>query len=176
MTEHATNYGGAGLRTDVAAFYDRSVREVYRYFHRATAGDRRLTEDLTQETFTACVRAAREGVADATTMPWLMGVARHKLIDHYRRHTREQRKLSLVWSARSDEGTTNAFDVTDVEALTALASLSDQHRLVLVLRYVDDLSVSEVAEATERSVRATESLIVRARHALEQIVKEANDV
>ncbi len=176
MTEHATNHDRADLRTDVAAFYDRSVREVYRYFHRATAGDRRLTEDLTQETFMACVRAAREGVTDATTMPWLMGVARHKLIDHYRRRTREERKLSLVWSSRPDDHTSTTFDVTDDEALTALASLSDQHRLVLVLRYVDDLTVSEVAAAIGRSVRATESLIVRARHALEQIVKGASDV
>lgn len=177
MTEHAAHFGRADLRTDVAAFYDRSVPEVYRYFHRATAGDRRLTEDLTQETFTACVRAARDGVADAMTMPWLMGVARHKLIDHYRRRTREERKLSLVWSARTDDSaTTTTFDVTDVEALTALSLLSDQHRLVLVLRYVDDLSVNEVADATGRSVRATESLIVRARHALEHIVKEASDV
>ena len=176
MTLHAADSHGAELRTDVAAFYDRSIREVYRYFHRATAGNRQLTEDLTQETFMACMRAARDGVADATTMPWLMGVAKHKLIDYYRRRTREGRNLSLVWNARTEDVTAGNFDVTDAEALGALAQLSEQHRLVLVLRYVNDLPVSEVAEAVGRSVRATESLIVRARHALEQIFKEQNDV
>jgi RNA polymerase sigma-70 factor, ECF subfamily len=176
MTEHAARSNGTDVRSDVAAFYDRSVREVYRYFHRATAGDRRLTEDLTQETFMACVRAAGSN-ADALTMPWLMGVARHKLVDHHRRQSREERKLSLVWSGQPDSQVAPiAFDMTDAEALSALGRLSSQHRLVLVLRYLDDMSVGEVAAAISKSVRATESLLVRARQALETIVKEASNV
>jgi RNA polymerase sigma-70 factor (ECF subfamily) len=153
---HATDDGGGDLDSTIAAFYDRSVREVYRYFHRATAGDRRLTEDLTQETFMACVRAAQQGQADATTMPWLMGVARHKLIDHHRRRTREDRKLSLAWSAEPVLESMLDADVTDAEALDALHSLSPLHRLVLMLRYVDDLAVADVAAAIGRSLRATD--------------------
>jgi RNA polymerase sigma-70 factor (ECF subfamily) len=47
-----------------------------------------------------------------------------------------------------------------------LRELSSAHRLVLALRYVDDLSVDEIATAMGRSVHATESLLVRARRAL----------
>jgi RNA polymerase sigma-70 factor, ECF subfamily len=47
-----------------------------------------------------------------------------------------------------------------------LRELSSAHRLVLALRYVDDLSVEEIARAMGRSVHATESLLVRARRAL----------
>ena len=165
---------GDDLRTSIAAFYRRSIDEVYRYFHRATAGNCRLSEDLTQETFMACVRAAHAGTTDATTMPWIMGVARHKLIDHYRRTSREERKLSLVWRG-SDETVDGEFDVTEGEALAALTKLGPLHRLVLVLRYLDDLTVGEVAAAIGRSVQATESLLVRARRSLHQLVKEAHD-
>jgi RNA polymerase sigma-70 factor (ECF subfamily) len=173
MTDNARERGDGDLHSVVTAFYDRSVREVYGYFHRATAGDRRLAEDLTQETFMACVRAASSGVADATTMPWLMGVARHKLIDHHRRSSREERKLSLAWSARADD-TSLDLDITDTAALAALAELSSVHRLVLVLRYLDDLTINQIAEEIGKSVRATESLLVRARQALHSIIREAN--
>jgi len=174
MTEGAALGQPADLRPAIAAFYDRSIREVYRYFHRAAAGDRREAEDLTQETYAVCVRAARAGVEDALTMPWLMGVARHKLIDHYRRRSRELRRLSWAEHAPDRIGTSQ-HDPADTEAYEALAQLSPLHRLVLVLRYVDDLSVNEVAIAIGKSVHATESLIVRARHALGQVVKEESD-
>ena len=172
---NAAQRDGGEVDTAMAAFYDSSLRDVYRYFHRATAGDRRLTEDLTQETFMACVRATRDGQLDATTMPWVMGVARHKLIDHYRRRSRDERKLSLAWSIRADE-TTDDFDVTDSVAMDALARLTPMHRLVLVLHYVDDLSVTDVALAIGRSVRACESLLVRARRALDENLTEDRDV
>lgn len=46
----------------------------------------------------------------------------------------------------------------------ALAQLGPQHRLVLTLRYLDDLPV-EVAELLDRGLHATEGLLVRARAA-----------
>lgn len=159
------------------AFYDVAVRELYRYFHRATVGDRKVAEDLVQETFMASVTAYRRGQPDAVTMPWLMGVARHKLIDHLRRVTREERKLSLAYNANSSAPVDVSFDAVDAsEALNLLKSLSPAHRLVLVLRYVDDLTVAEVARLMGNSVSATESLIVRARHALEAQLNEVHDV
>lgn len=160
-----------------ATFYDGAVRELFRYFNRATAGDRLVAEDLTQETFWASAQAFRGGQADAVTMPWLMGVARHKLIDHYRRVARDERKLAMAYSPGVANGLDPSFDDIDgSEATDLLAKLSPTHRVVLILRYVDDLSVSEVARAMNRSVHATESLIVRSRHALERLVREVGDV
>lgn len=156
-----------------AAFYDCAVRELYRYFHRATAGDRRVAEDLTQDTFVAAIRAFKSGQSDAITMPWLMGVARHKLIDHYRRRAREERKLSLVWSETSRTAGVDAiFDIDEAEAVSLLGTLSATHRLVLVLRYLDDLAVNDVAREIGKSVRATESILVRARQSLERTMQE----
>jgi RNA polymerase sigma-70 factor (ECF subfamily) len=50
-------------------------------------------------------------------------------------------------------------------AESVLARLSEQHRTVLALRYMDDCSVGECAELIGRSVHATEALLVRARRA-----------
>lgn len=175
---------GRGVRTSAvvdtaafASFYDAAVREVFRYFHRATGGDRLVAEDLTQETLWASAQAFRGGQADAVTMPWLMGVARHKLIDHYRRVSRDERKLEMAYNPDADISREPSFDDIDgAGAMDLLEQLSPIHRLVLVLRYVDDLSVNEVARSLGRSVRATESLIVRSRRALERLMREVHDV
>ena len=53
--------------------------------------------------------------------------------------------------------------VDDTVALDALGKLNADQRTALVLRYVDDLSVPQVAAHLQRTVHATEALLVRAR-------------
>jgi RNA polymerase sigma-70 factor, ECF subfamily len=152
-----------------AEFYDRSFDEVYRYLCRAVLGDRALAEDLTQETFTAVVASVRAGHAELQSMPWVIGIARHKLVDHYRRRHSEQRRMALVWSGgdgSDDQGPDDLDSADPGRVAELLRELSPAHQLVLALRYVDDLPVEEIATAMGRSVHATESLLVRARRAL----------
>ena len=62
---------------------------MYRYFlHRC--GDSSAAEDLTSETFLVAVRNL-EDRRPAALDPWVIGVARHKLADHWRRRAREER-------------------------------------------------------------------------------------
>ena len=58
------------------ALYDRALPQVYGYLLRR-CGDRTLAEDLTSETFLGAV-----GADGPFTVPWLIGIARHKLVDH----------------------------------------------------------------------------------------------
>ena len=150
-----------------AEFYDRSAPEVYRYLARCVLGDRALAEDLTQETFAAVVVAARTGRDEALTMPWVMGVARHKMIDHYRRAARDERHLALVLADGSQREQVELLDGNDPEqALELMRSLSSEHRLVLILKYIDGLPAQEIASKLDRSLHATNSLLGRARRAL----------
>ena len=66
------------------ALYDQALPIVYGYFIRRCA-DRTIAEDLTSETFLAAMDAARKNDPPPIGVPWLIGVARHKLADHYRR-------------------------------------------------------------------------------------------
>uniref|UniRef100_UPI0035CC0791 RNA polymerase sigma factor n=1 Tax=uncultured Mycobacterium sp. TaxID=171292 RepID=UPI0035CC0791 len=63
--------------------YDQALPLVYGYFVRR-CGDRGTAEDLTSETFLAAMDAARKDDPPPIAVPWLLGVARHKLADHYR--------------------------------------------------------------------------------------------
>ena len=103
---------------------------------------------------------------------WLIGVARHKLVDHWRRVAREQRGLAVV-TASTDAVNDPWDEWIDIEvAHAALAQISDQHRIALTLRYLDGLPVADVAELVGRSVHATETLLVRARVALRRVYRE----
>ena len=64
--------------------YDRALPQVFGYLM-ARCGDRAVAEDLTSETFLA---AAGAGGDVALSVGWLIGVARHKLMDHWRRQDR----------------------------------------------------------------------------------------
>jgi RNA polymerase sigma-70 factor (ECF subfamily) len=151
--------------------YEEALPHVYGYLL-ARCGDRTLAEDLTAETFLAAVVAVRKPEAPDPTVAWLIGVARHKLADHWRRLDREERGLRLI-----DSGTEHCDDPWDetvdaIRARTVLAALGPHHRAALTLRYVDGLPVGEVADSLGRTVHATEALLVRARNAFRRSYRE----
>ena len=63
-----------------------------------------------------------------------------------------------------------------VRARDTLACLSPPHRAALTLRYLDDLPVPEVADFLERTVHATEALLVRARSAFRRAYEAGEDL
>ena len=152
----------AATATAVLDLYDRALPEIHGYLL-SRCRDSQLAEDLTSDTFLAAVSAVRRDAVPDLTIAWLITVARNKLVDHWRRQEREERKLRLVHDA-GDE-VTDDWDAT-VDAAVAhgiLAGLGAHHRAALSLRYLDGLPVPEVAEALGRTVHATEALLVRAR-------------
>ena len=134
------------------ALYDEALPVVYGYFVRRCR-DRGTAEDLTSETFLAAMDAARKDRPPIITVPWLIGVARHKLADHYRRRhdlpvaeTPEPAKPFDDWNAELDR-------------IVAEAALADR-------------TVPECAELIGRTVHATEALLVRARRAFRTTYEE----
>ena len=144
--------------------YDAALPQVYGYLL-PRCGSRALAEDLTAESFLAAVAAVRKPDAQAPSIPWLIGVARHKLVDHWRRQEREERNLQLAYDSEpaNDDPWDERLDA--LRARDVLATLGPHHRSALTLRYADGLPVPEVAEHLGRTVHATEALLVRARRA-----------
>lgn len=145
--------------------YDTAVAEVYGYLV-TRCGSVQVAEDLTSETFLAAVDAVRRHRVPAMTTAWLIAVARNKLVDHWRRREREERSLRSV-DARPAPEPVDDWDVR-LDAMAAhrtLQELGTHHRSALTLRYIDGLPVREVAACLDRTVGATEVLLVRARAA-----------
>ena len=76
-------------------FYADSLPRVYGYLLRRCGGSVAVAEDLTQETFLAAVAELRKGRSIEAPMPWVLGIARHNLLDHYRRQARSERSCAM---------------------------------------------------------------------------------
>jgi RNA polymerase sigma-70 factor (ECF subfamily) len=159
------------------ALYADAVGAVHGYLL-SRCRNRAVAEDITSDVFMGAVDAITRGAVDVVTTAWLIGIARHKLVDHWRRIEREQRRLAAV----ADEPTASPptedpweaqLDV--LAARDALECLGAHHRSALTLRYLDGLSVPEVAAVLDRTVHATEALLVWARRAFRDVYEEEVD-
>ena len=172
--------GRAGVATDEANtgrefvdLYRRAVPDVYSYLA-SRVGNRGAAEDLTQEVFIAGAHRAAGG--EVVDLPWLIAVARNKLVDHWRALAREDRKLAAVASLeRQRPQVEQPLPINPGVASAALAGLNPTYRAALVLRHVDELGVPEVAGLLGRSVEATEQVLSRARAAFRSAYQEPPD-
>lgn len=150
---------------DVGAFYERTVDDVYRYASRLAGHDVQRVEDIVQETYLTLLRQVRNGRTEPVDIGWAITTVRSRFLDQLRRDSR------VVPFERA------GFDESERSGtlVAGLADLPDAQRIAMILRYVDDLSVGEVAVAMERSDHAVESLLARGRAALRARGKGASD-
>lgn len=140
-----------------ARFYDDALPRIYGYFLHRCGGGASTAEELTQETFVAAVTELRKGRHVDAPLPWLYGIARHKLLDHYRREGRRREAPGPVDDVAVEVGDERS------RVLVALGALPETQRAALVLRHLEGLSVPELAAVLGRSIEAAESLLARGR-------------
>ena len=165
---------GAIIVDDVAFrdWYDATLPIVYGYLLARCGHDAALAEELTQQTFVDAVRSHHRSSTD-DRVAWVVGIARHRLIDHHRaRERRDRRFLRLVAQAPIEVAWIGEPDGTS-DLASALERLPSSQRVAICLRYMDDLSVREVARLIGRSESATESLLQRGRDALRRMMEGA---
>lgn len=150
-------------------FYDRALPVVFGYFVTRCGGRKDVAEELTQETFLSAVQSLERGVEIESELPWIVSIARRRLVDHFRKQERRERGevevRSSVQSSTSVGGSA-LTSVIEARLIAALDRVPPRQRLALLLRYVDDLTVREVARSLNQSESATESLIRRGRASL----------
>ena len=155
-------------------FYEEALPRVYGYFVHRCGGSAATAEDLTQETFLAAVAELKKERRVNTPTPWIYGIARHKLLDHYRRQERHDRPFAVSATVEEPE---DALVIEDQQraqegAVAALAAVAASQRAALVLCYVDGYSVPEVAQLLGKSVEAVESLLARGRQNFKRAYQE----
>ena len=162
----------AAVISDDYAFrnwYDMTVPRVYAYLYSRT-GSATVAEELTQEVFVEVVRNPRTFDGRGDPLPWVIGVARHRLSRHFRRTKLDDRRASSlvreIEIAGEDDRSWRQMEQGGHVA-SAIGALAPDQRAALMLRFVDGLSIKEVAKTIGRSEDATESLVRRARQAFE---------
>jgi RNA polymerase sigma-70 factor (ECF subfamily) len=177
MAGQQDSFSGLEDREAFRSFYREALPRVYGYLLNRCGRDRAIAEDLTQETFMAGIREIRKQTTVRDPASWILGIARHRLLDHYRARERERRRLAAVANTEmrlSDLVEWTSDDLSRERAAGALAAVPGPQRAALVLRYVDGLSVPEAAAAIGKSIHATESLLMRGKQSFKRAYEEAS--
>ncbi len=140
------------------SYYDSTFDDAYRTALRLAGGKRDVAEDLVHDAYLRLFDVAQRDPATEVGVGWIVTTVRRRFLDRVRSAERESRRVRLVTPTNA---TTNGTD--DASARDMLGDLSDRERAALVLRYVDNLPVAEVADLLGASVRATESLLQRSK-------------
>jgi RNA polymerase sigma-70 factor (ECF subfamily) len=174
-----TRFGSREMDANgVLALYDRHARELLGFFTRRTR-DPHLALDLLSETFLAAFehrgqcRAESEGEAAA----WLHRIAANQLAAHYRHGAIERRateRLAATLRAPSAEELSVIERLAEADedgALTkALAGLSEDQRVAVRARVLDERSYEAVSRELGVSQQAARARVSRGLRALRRAV------
>lgn len=134
-------------------------------------------EDVWQETLLGALRTLPGYQGQSRLFTWLCGIARHKIADHLRRQGRDpteafsdvpEAKLSSLINSASLPEEFVLRQAGRIRIVEALGMLPKDYQSALVMRYADEQSVDEVARMLQRTYKATESLLSRARVAFQE--------
>lgn len=171
----------AGDRCAAEALFRRHVDAVYSFVHYRVAGDVRETEDVVSETFLEALEVLATYEGRASLHQWLCGIARNKI-----RMRRRQRRtvplhdvlleldpeidaiLAQVQREPLPDWVLEREETRDLVGAT-LASLPPEYQAALLEKYVNEGTLRDVARRLERSEKAAESLLHRARLAFARI-------
>jgi RNA polymerase sigma-70 factor (ECF subfamily) len=167
----------AGDAEAFAEIYDRYQPPVFRYiFYRV--GDEHVAEDLTAEVFLRMVEKIRHfSYRGQPLLAWLYTIARNLVADHHRQK-RQPLALpldeNLPTSAACPEEATERR-VTQQDLATAIVELTEEQRMVILLKFVEGLDNETVAGLMGKPVGAVKSLQHRALAALRRILERQKE-
>ena len=151
------------------SLYDQHAPAVYRFFLRRVE-EESAAQDCTADTFLVAWRRLDDVPGGERTLPWLYGVARHVLQNHYRSNTRSRKLfLRLGWLRSDVEPTPEGVVLRRTEdraVLDALRHLRPEDQEILRLSVWEELSNPQIGELMGCSAHAVAQRKVRATHRL----------
>jgi RNA polymerase sigma-70 factor, ECF subfamily len=161
----------------ITAIYNHYFKEIF-HFVKYRLGDDDLAEDISSEVFFCLLKAIKNGGGPGRNLRgWLIGTARHMVVDHIRRKYRNPcEQISDV--LKSDEaGPSQQVEQRDnLNTLhLALIELTEDQQQVLALRFGQGYSLEETASIMKKSTNAIKALQFRALNALHHKIGNPNE-
>lgn len=169
LGDDALAYGIQNEAANFATLYRLHLPQVYRYLL-ARVGNVADAQDLTSETFLAAMQAFPTYRAERPFVAWLLGIARHKVADHFRSgRARVSFELTEEIADRSNSLEEQVDDRLAWEQLRAqLARLSPDRAEAVSLRLFGGLEAAEIAGLMGKRETAVRMLIFRGMRDLQQ--------
>ena len=165
----------AGEKAAFEAFAERSFKALYRFAAARLHGDLDLTRDIVQTAVTKALAKLDTYRGEASLLTWLCACCRNEILMHFRRRQAApaENELEQQWGTGAGFGPQPPHDPEGALLKQegahlvhmALDSLPDHYARALEWKYLDRLSVEEIASRLGLRSKAAESLLSRARQA-----------
>ena len=163
-----------GDKRAIGELYRRHVDMIYRYTY-ARVQNAEVAEDLTAQVFLK----ALEGLPNyqSTGVPfraWLYRIAHARTVDHWRQQQR-RREVELLDSLPAKDPGPEDVVVAKSQwdmVVGLLGQLTDDQRDVVILRFIEEMSLAEVAVTMDKTVGAVKALQHRALSALARLMQQ----
>jgi len=161
-------------RRALSVFYHRYTPRLSSYIHSKIA-DQADAEEVLADTLFAFLEAIRDFHGKSSIKTFLYAICHHKVVDYYRKKKLKQLVFSrapnlelLVSPLLSPE---EELDLTIMKEKiqSVLSRMLPRYRSVLVSKYIDNLSVAEIARKFALSFKSAESQLFRARKAFVEL-------
>lgn len=166
-----------GLLTD-REFFERYNKEVYRtcYYMLRDTSD---AEDICQEVFVKALTSGWRQVEHLKT--WLMRIAVNHCLNHLRRSKtrRMKEKVLLLFQREQVEPSVHAVveqQETEDEWKRRMARLPDKIRVVVTLRFTNDLALKDIADILDIPVGTVKSRLNRGLKLMKAMLEESGQL
>jgi RNA polymerase sigma factor (sigma-70 family) len=169
----------AGDESAFERFSDEYIPPLHRFAMRRLHGNRELARDIVQSTVCRALEKLASFRGEAALMTWLCAVCRNEIAGHFRRGTWRAKEVDFqehedMLGASLADGLGSGLDSPERATLCrevaecvheVLDALPPHYGKALEWKYLEDLSVKEIAHRLDLSPKAAESLLTRARQA-----------
>jgi len=152
--------------------YDKYQSGIYRFIY-LKVGLREEAEDLTHQVFLkSWQNISGYNFRGFPFSSWLYSIARNQVIDFYRLKKEIVRIESIAELKTENDSQISLDKKTDLARVkNAILELNDEQQNVIILRFIEDFSISETALALDKSESAIKLLQHRAVKNLKKIIK-----
>ncbi len=161
-------------------FYEEHVRELYGFVFRLVRSDPQIAGDVLQDTWLDAINHIGQfDPKRGELRSWLYGIARRRVALHWRQRlarsgpaaaARQEIPVEALGGVVVPDDVVERLEQAAVVQASLLA-LPPQRRQVLLEKYVEELSVAQIAAKTGKSPKAVESLLTRAREQFRRLLR-----
>lgn len=152
--------------------YDEYVNRIYRFIYFKVSSSEEA-QDISSETFLRAWQYIQEGKPIKQLSAFLYSIARNLVIDHYRRRVlslnAEEAETAGLFSDKGDLKNKVETNRDFSSLLVAMKKMKEEYREIVQLKYLDELSVGEIAEILGKTKGAVRVTLHRASKTLREI-------
>ena len=170
-----------GDRDAAESFLEEHFDALYEFVHYRIGGDPSVSEDVVQDTFLVALERIKSFDGRSKLSTWLAGIAKNKIRELRRKRrpvaledllaiadTEIEAVLLQVDSQPLPEWILEREETRELVG-AALSSLPSDYRRALLDKYVEELTVAQMAAKNGKGAKATESHLARARLAFARV-------